>query len=217
MLLRNLYLLTENPVGFFILFLSVATALTIAITVHEFSHAFMAYRLGDNTAQRMGRLSLNPLVHLDPIGTALLFLVGFGWGKPVPVNPYFLKGGMKSGVAKVALAGPVAGLITAIIFSLFIRFSGLPLYPLFFYIILFNLILSFFNLIPLPPLDGFRILANILPAHLSYPLYRLETYGPLLLIFLILFDSITGVGLLWHWIRGMVNLVSLIFLGEKLM
>jgi len=213
-LFRSLGLLQTDPLAFFRLLLGIVIALAIAITVHEFSHAFLAYRLGDDTPRRLGRLSLNPIVHLDPIGTILLFLVGFGWGKPVPVNPYHLRGGARQGMAKVAFAGPLAGLLTAALFGALIRGLGAPfLSGVLFLIVFYNIILSLFNLIPLPPLDGFHVLRGLLPRELAYSFSRLEGYGPMLLIFIIFIDSFTGLGLLWRTLMPAVNFFSHLFIG----
>ncbi|MEW6034165.1 MAG: site-2 protease family protein, partial [Chloroflexota bacterium] len=158
MLLGSIDLLQQDPLEFLRLLMMVAISLTIAITVHEFSHAFTAHRLGDDTAKRLGRVSLNPMVHLDPMGTLLLFLVGFGWGKPVPVNPLYLRHPAKWSMAAVSFSGAFANIITAAFVGLLTRFT-LNAWPdvlieLLKYVVVLNLVLAFFNLIPVPPLDG---------------------------------------------------------------
>ncbi|MBI4296964.1 MAG: site-2 protease family protein, partial [Chloroflexi bacterium] len=130
MLLRSLDLLFSDPAAFLlllpVLLVTVGLALVVGITVHEYSHALAAYRLGDATAKMQGRLSLNPLAHLDPMGTAMIFLVGFGWGKPVPVNPHMLRKGGRTGMSLVAAAGPLANLVTAALLSIPMRMRWVP-------------------------------------------------------------------------------------------
>lgn len=169
--------------------------LLIAFTIHELAHAVTADRLGDPTPRRMGRITLNPLKHLDPIGTILLLLVGFGWAKPVLVNPMNLRGNPRMAMGIVAAAGPISNIIMAVLGALVIR-SGLvslesatamSIGMFLFVFIQINLILAFFNLIPVPPLDGSKILFAILPDELVYQLRPLEQYGFLILMALIFF------------------------------
>ena len=215
-MLLNLSLLGSDPVAFFRLLLEISAALIIAITVHEFSHAWMAYRLGDDTAKLQGRLSLNPLVHLDVMGTLLLFLVGFGWGKPVPVNHLRLRGDIRTGMAKVALAGPLSGLLVAGALGLGLRLTGLPLDGIPLLVFFYNILLALFNLIPLAPLDGFNVLQGLLPSRMAFSFSRLEAYGPGLLLLLILVDNITHLGILLRLLSPGINLMSQLFLGERL-
>ena len=185
--------------------------LVIGITVHECAHAWSANELGDPTARYQGRISLNPIVHLDPLGSLLMLysmLVGFGigWGKPTPVNPFNLKYGPRAGLAIVSVAGPLSNILVAIIFAIPLRL-GLPmpgeLSILLLYIIAANLSLTVFNLLPVPPLDGFSILAGILsqiPGLWSYQVaqsFRLvEAKGAFLLIGLLMLDwMLPGAGL----------------------
>lgn len=164
-------------------------SLIIAITVHEFSHAWMANRLGDPTAKRMGRLSLNPLHHLDPFGTIFLLLVGFGWGKPVMYNPDYLRRGKKDEL-EIALAGPISNIITAIIFALPYRIthylhvdlSNNPFFIITAVITEINIILAVFNLLPIPPLDGSKIIFIFVSPETRIILERI---GPLVLMGLI--------------------------------
>jgi len=182
--------------------------LIMSIVLHEVAHGYSAYLLGDDTARRSGRLTLNPIKHLDPFGSVILplFMIimntGFfiGWAKPVPYNPANLRNG-KRGDFIVAISGVAVNLMIAIIFGLLMRFGpmlGLPLYadgsstinP--FYqistiIVLMNLVLAFFNLIPIPPLDGSKILFSLLPARLRYVENFLERWGLFLLVFFIVF------------------------------
>ncbi len=217
MLLRMWGLLRTDPLDFFRILIFTAIALAIAITVHEFSHGLIASLLGDNTAKAKGRLSLNPLAHLDPIGTIMLFVIGFGWGKPVPVNPYYLRYGARSGMALVSLGGPISNLLFAAIFGITVRIMPDPFALLFYYIMFFNIILGMFNLIPLPPLDGFNILLGILPHNVAASFARIERYGPAILILIVLLDSFTGIGILWNAIRLPVNFFSHLFIGESLL
>ena len=238
MLLRSIDLLFEDPASFvtvFSTFLATAgVALLVAITVHEFSHAAVAYRLGDLTAKRLGRLTLNPIRHLDPVGTIMLVLVGFGWGKPVPVNPYNLRNGGRSGMSMVAAAGPMANVITAAICALPIRmgivswhspfaFRGLQaqgldslLADLLGFVIFFNIILAIFNLIPLFPLDGSKVAAGLLPPGVANTLTRWEASGPAILMGIIMVDWATDLNLLWGVLRPLVDMVGFMLLGHSL-
>lgn len=182
--------------------------LIMSVVVHEYAHGYTAYLLGDNTARLSGRLTLNPIRHLDLFGSIILPLLlivmkaGFliGWAKPVPYNPNNLRN-QKKGILLVAVAGIVANLIIAILFGLLIRFApmlGLPPYvsdPLLlhpFYkiatiIVLLNLVLAIFNLIPIPPLDGSKILFSIIPPKFRYIENFLERWGMFILLFFIIF------------------------------
>lgn len=235
MLLGSLDLLFSDPLAFLRLFpIILATmgfALLLGITVHEFSHALVAYSLGDLTAKRLGRLSLNPIRHLDPMGTALLVIVGFGWGKPVPINPYALRRG-RQGMAAVAAAGPLSNVITASLFTIPIRAGGLAWHSPFFFsasfqtgingfladlvgfIIFFNIILAVFNLLPFFPLDGSRVVLGLLPRDLGRTFARLETHGPVLLLMVIALDVITGAGILSRIMIPVVNYVGHVIIGQ---
>ena len=170
--------------------------LIIAFTVHELAHALTADYLGDPTPRRMGRITLNPLKHLDPIGTILLIVAGFGWAKPVMVNPMNMRGNPRPSMAIVAAAGPLSNLVMAVMAAVFFRvglvsftqptgaFSASFLLSEFIWI---NLVLAFFNLIPIPPLDGSKILFAILPAELVYRLRPLEQFGFLILMAVVFF------------------------------
>ena len=172
--------------------------LLIAFTIHELSHAVTADRLGDDTARRLGRISLNPLVHLDPIGSLLLIFAGFGWAKPVPVNPYNLRNGPQMGMAVVAAAGPISNFLMALIGAIPFRLGLLPfraIGPLggflpspsqfFLDFIEINLVLMLFNLIPIAPLDGSKILRGFAPRSWEPILATLEQWGPFLLLGLV--------------------------------
>jgi len=171
-----------------------AIALVVAITIHEFSHALAADRLGDPTPRSQGRLSLNPLRHLDLIGTIMIFLVHFGWGKPVQIDPYNLKNPKRDELL-ISLAGPASNLILAALLSLIIRFitlndlSGFLIYT----IIQLNVLLAVFNLIPIPPLDGSKVLLNLLPDHISAQWQEtFNQYGFVLLIIFLFLPIING-------------------------
>ena len=163
-------------------------ALLIALTFHEFSHGLAAYYLGDNTAKVRGRLTLNPIKHIDPIGLFTLLVFKFGWAKPVPFNPLNFKN-RKWGTLIVALAGPFSNFILAFLSFMLLLLIN-PVNPLFFIFLnslfLYNLILCVFNLIPVPPLDGSKIIASILPVKQEALFYQYERYGyPLLLILIV--------------------------------
>ncbi len=187
--------------------------LVFSAIIHEYMHGWMADQLGDPTAKMSGRLTLNPLPHIDPIGSiflpALLILTNagfvFGWAKPVPYNPYNLRDA-KYGGAKVALAGPLANFITALFFGLILRFmSGLnpTLMVLFAYIVWINLLLMLFNLVPIPPMDGSKILMPFLPASLQSGYASLERFGMILVMVFVLigFSLLTP---LIYWFFNMI-------------
>jgi len=178
-------LLFQNPMVFALL----AGALIISISIHEFSHAFAAYKLGDSTGKNMGRMTLNPKAHLDPIGTIFLILIGFGWGKPVPFNPSNLEN-PKRDSAIISLAGPLSNFILAVVLSLVIKLVSVNSIPgAFLYLtIMYNLMLGFFNLIPLGPLDGNKIVYGILPDKLAVQWVDVQRYGMFILLFLIMFN-----------------------------
>jgi len=175
--------------------------LLMSIVIHEFAHGWMAFRLGDSTAQYYGRLTLNPIKHLDFWGSFLVPLVlyffsggtmVFGWAKPVPYNPHNLRD-QRYGTAKVAFAGPAANLLVALIFGLALRFVPIPIListglgQVFGLIVFLNILLAIFNLVPLPPLDGSKILFTFLPRSLDNLRIFLEHYGMFILLFFIFF------------------------------
>lgn len=162
-------------------------ALLIAVTVHEFMHGMAAYRFGDSTAKEQGRLSLNPIKHLDPIGTIMLIIAGFGWAKPVPVNPYRFKDPVKH-MMLVGLAGPAANFLSAFLLSrLFYLEPSLIIAKLLQVTIIINVTLGVFNLLPIPPLDGSKIVPYFLPRNWQQPWYRFEQYGFVILLLLVFF------------------------------
>lgn len=185
--------LFQNP----LLFLFSLISLIVAVTIHEFAHAYAADKLGDPTPRLQGRVTLNPLAHLDPIGTILILISGFGWGKPVIFDPYNLRNPRKD-AAIISFAGPLSNFLLAltlsIIYKLFIFFHffnfdtiGYSIISVFFFsLILLNVTLGVFNLIPIHPLDGFKIVGGILSREKAQEWYQLERYGLLFLLALFL-------------------------------
>ncbi|MFN3705165.1 MAG: site-2 protease family protein [Thermoflexales bacterium] len=185
----------------------IAALLLVALPLHELAHALTAKWLGDDTAERLGRVTLNPLAHLDVFGTLLVLLAGFGWAKPVPVNPYRLRTDPRTGMALVAIAGPLTNLLLAVAAALIFRLaSGLnilegygPLGPflggwlgeMLFALVVFNTFLALFNLIPVPPLDGSRLLALVLPEQAQPMMEMLERYGFVILLLLFSFGGMS--------------------------
>ena len=172
----------------------VAITLIIAFSVHEFSHAFTAWKFGDDTAKNQGRLTLNPMSHLDPIGTILIFIAGFGWARPVPVNRFFFKKPRLAGIS-VSFAGPLSNLILVCIG--YIIWYGLvatgvsaslpSAVPDFLNIFIgLNAVLFIFNLLPLPPLDGYRIVEDLMPIDVRAKMTQFEQYGTLIFLILVL-------------------------------
>lgn len=176
--------------------------LVVAFSIHEFAHAYIAFKQGDPTAKHQGRLTLDPRSHLDIIGSLALLMFGFGWAKPVPVNPNYLRSGPKAGMAIVAIAGPISNLILAGLGAILIQ-SLFPLLPVattatFVGYLVFalqliltefvaiNVLLFFFNLLPIAPLDGFKVLVGLLPYRQSTTLRQLEPAGPFILLALML-------------------------------
>ena len=168
--------------------------LMAAFTLHEFAHAYVAYKFGDDTAARQGRLTLNPLKHLDPFGTILILIAGFGWAKPVPVNRFFFKNPRLAGVL-VSLAGPLSNLLLVILayatlYGMIAAGLG-PSLPaaVFDFLNIFitmNAVLFIFNLLPLPPLDGYRIIEDLVPAGVRAKMTQYEQYGALIFLILVL-------------------------------
>ena len=221
MLLGSFDLLADDPSGFFRLTVLIVFALLTAVTIHEFSHALVANSLGDNTARRLGRLSLNPMRHLDPGGAIMMFIAGFGWGKPVPVDPRQLSHGY-TGTALVAAAGPLSNLMFA--FLLAIPFKTGVLVPaslsldrvvhvmtgglregiadVLAVVIFFNLLLA------LAPLDGSRVLAGLVPSEHTAAYGRLQRNGPGILVAIIMLDFALDLGILWGIIGPVVGALT---------
>jgi Zn-dependent protease len=165
-------------------------AMLVGLTVHEASHAWVASRLGDDTAKRAGRLTLNPLRHLDPIGTLMIFFIGFGWAKPVPVSPWQLRHGPRAGMAMVAAAGPLSNLLLAVAAASLWRLGilrGMPEWAgrLVQVMVWLNVGLLLFNLIPLAPLDGSSVLNGVVGDSIAAALAPLQKFGPMILFGLI--------------------------------
>ena len=232
MLLGSFDLLLDDPAGFIRLAVLVAFSLVVAVTFHEFSHALVANGLGDSTAKRLGRLSLNPIRHLDPSGTVMMLVAGFGWGKPVPVDPGRLAHG-HTGMALVAAAGPLSNVVVAFLLALPFKLSLLgPNRPsldrvahvmtggfeegmadILGLVIFFNLLLAVFNVIPLAPLDGSRVLAGVIPPDRMAGYARLQRHGPVILVVLIMLDFLLGLGILWSIIGPVVRGLSSMAMG----
>ncbi|HUT69495.1 MAG TPA: site-2 protease family protein [Desulfatiglandales bacterium] len=204
--------------------LLLAPPILLALTFHEYAHGYVANKYGDDTAKRSGRLTLNPLAHLDPLGTIMIFLVHFGWAKPVPVNPYRLRN-PKRDMLWISAAGPLANMVLALLSGMLLRLvfavGGAPqkhsivglLIVMVIMSLQINLALAIFNVLPIAPLDGSKILAGLLPARHEGTIYLLERYGPLILIGLIIFGRATGVPILGSLIWPFVGFFSKIFAG----
>lgn len=199
-------------------FLFSIAVLILSVVIHEVSHGFAANYLGDPTARLQGRLSLNPLPHIDPIGSVLIPLllfftntgVMFGWAKPVPVNPYNLRG--KFGEAIVAAAGPLSNIFVALVFGLLIR-AGANMMPASFLqiaasVVIINIVLAIFNLVPIPPLDGSKILFAFLPYHLHQIRESLERYGFFIVLIFIVF--------LWQYLTPVIGVLFSLLTGIAL-
>ena len=181
-------------------------ALLIALTVHEYAHAQAADSLGDPTPRVLGRLTLNPLSHLDPIGLIMLWLAGFGWAKPVPVNPSYFRNG-RSGMMAVSFAGPGANFFLAFL-STFLIFAlakfhllSIGVHTFLRWMQLYNVWFGLFNLLPIPPLDGSKILISFLPGRQAYAFQRLEPYGFYIMI------AVVALGLTSYIITPIANVM----------
>ena len=195
--------------------------LVIALSLHEFAHGYAAYLMGDNTAKYNGRLSLNPFSHMDVMGTLCLFLFRFGWAKPVPINPYnFNK--RRSGIIIVSLAGPfmnfIVALISAFLLEIIIRYVPLGslkdfLYYIVYYSVVLNVGLMCFNLIPIPPLDGSKVLAEILPYRYRNAFYEIERYSSFILMALLFTNALSPVlSTMRSFVFNIINMiVGLVF------
>ena len=207
----------------FVILIFQLAVLLMSVVVHEFAHGWVAFRLGDSTAKYEGRLTLNPLKHLDFWGSffvpLMIFVFSggraiFGWAKPVPFNPYNLHD-QRWGTAKVAAAGPAANLLVALVFGLVLRFApagiliSTGLVQIFSLIVFLNILLAVFNLVPLPPLDGSKILFAFLPRSLENVRIFLERYGMFLLLVFIFFA--------FRWILPLVFLVYRFIIGQGLL
>jgi Zn-dependent protease len=197
--------------------------LFFSLTVHEFSHAWAANRLGDPTARMMGRMTLNPIAHIDLMGLLMMVASGFrfGWAKPVPINPTNFRDWRK-GTFLVSIAGPASNILlataTAVIFRM-LPYAGLAeanitiAYQFLYSMIFINCALAFFNLIPLPPLDGSKMLISLLPPSFEHVAYSLERYGPMILLGIIAMGFFTRISPIWVIIGPFVKLAVTIFTG----
>jgi Zn-dependent protease len=224
-----------DPFAALVLFTAIITALILGISFHEFSHAYIADTLGDRLPRRMGRVTLNPLAHLEPLGTMLMLLVGIGWGRPVPVNPYNTKN-PKFALGATAAAGPLSNFVVAAVAGLPIKLDLVPwsspfneanalvlarngwefkeyLSVYLSAIVLFSLILGVFNLIPIAPLDGFKVAVGFLPNELSESFASLERYGPIILITLLVLPFLTGTFILFEIMEPIIKLLANLFAG----
>jgi Zn-dependent protease len=220
-----------------ILISAICTALVAGISFHEFSHAYVADTMGDGLPRRMGRVTLNPLAHLEPTGTILMLIMGFGWGKPVPVNPNATRHPERA-LWMTAAAGPLSNFLVAAVAGLPLKLDIVPWLPPFnigvinflirgdwtveqyagLYlssIVLFSLILGVFNLLPIAPLDGFKVVAGLLPRDLRTSFVQLEPWGPVILLVLILTPILTGghFGVLFEVMRPIINELAHLFAG----
>ena len=218
MLFRLLDQFQIDPIGALITLAAFAIALVVGITVHEFSHAWSANQLGDHTARSQGRLTLNPARHLDPLGTILIFVAGFGWGKPTPVSSQYLSIGERPGMAVVALAGPISNMIVATLAALPFRLGtvsssgGLDVRFLY-ALVWWNLVLAIFNLLPVAPLDGFKVALGVLPRPIAAIFAHTERFGMIILMVIVLADVVLGVGILSTVLLPAINTMRDLLLG----
>ncbi len=233
MLLASLDRLQQDPLAWAVLMALIAAAVVTAVTVHEFSHAWCALRLGDRTAARQGRVTLNPMAHLDLSGSLLFLIVGFGWGKPTPVDPYAMRIAPRMGMAITSLAGPAGNVATALLLGIPFRLGlvswntpgarlGLDgnvselAAALLAYAILFNVFLAVFNLIPLPPLDGFSVALGVLPGGAARALAALRRYGAGPLMLLLFLELFTPVGVFSSVLLPLSSLLGQVVVGHPL-
>lgn len=207
------------------LFIAFAFTALLAFAYHEFAHALVADRLGDDTPRRFGRLTLNPFVHLDLFGTLMLLLAGFGWAS-TPVNPRNLRGNPRTAHGIVAVAGPIANALMAVLWGLplmtgLVEMSSSPdgaILPTVYEVcstgVFINLVLFAFNLMPIPPLDGFTILVGLLPVEMAYRLEPLRQYGTIILLLVIFLLPRIGLNIISFWLNPVLKNVMPILLGQ---
>ncbi len=213
-------MLFRLPVEVLILLIPI---LLFSLCFHEFSHAYSAFKLGDNTAERMGRLTLHPLSHLDLMGSLMILFVGFGWAKPVPVNPYNLSNPRRD-MMIVAAAGPLSNLLLALIGGVFFRIitntslllnlsNSEIIIQITYYFIYINIALAIFNLIPIPPLDGSQIFSTIIGKSNPELVKHLNSYGPQVLFGLIIMGYLTGISVFSMILSPFISIFLFIFAG----
>jgi len=188
--------------------------LLFALVFHEFSHGWVANKLGDPTAKYSGRLTLNPMAHLDLFGSLMILFVGFGWAKPVPVDSRYLAN-PRTDMMKIAFAGPASNLLLAFIAGSLIRLSGNMgvLSSMLIMFVQINIMLAVFNMIPIPPLDGSQIFSGLMIRHNPDLVVKLQIYGPQILMGLILFGMLTSVSPIWWLMSPFVNFFMFLFVG----
>jgi len=188
--------------------------LVFALVFHEFSHAWVANQLGDPTAKYAGRLTLNPLAHLDIFGSLMILFVGFGWAKPVPVDSRYL-GNPRIDMMKIAFAGPASNLLLALISGTIIRATGYmgSLTTMLVMFTQINIMLAVFNMIPISPLDGSQIFSGFMMRKNPDMVYKLQIYGPQILMGLILFGMFTRISPIWWVMRPFVDFFMFLFAG----
>ena len=204
-------MLFRVPIEILILLIPV---LVFSLVFHEFSHAWVANKLGDPTARYSGRLTLNPLAHLDPFGSLMILFVGFGWAKPVPVDSRYLAN-PRVDMMKIAFAGPAANLLLAFVGGTIIR-TGLVSGSITLMLLLFtqiNIMLAVFNMIPIPPLDGSQIFSGIMIRRYPELVYKLQMYGPQILLGLIMIGYFTRISPIWIVMSPFVNFFLFLFAG----
>ena len=197
MILQYLSEFQQDPIETTLFIGIIIIAIVVAVTIHEFSHAIVADQLGDFTARKLGRLTLKPSAHLDPMGSIIFLVAGFGWGKPVPVVQNNIKKlNPQIGLALISLVGPGSNFIFSLLLAILIRFELIPnsvlnidLVASFIFILInVNILLCVFNLLPLPPLDGFKVILGILPSRFSNSLSQMERYGAIPLFGMLILD-----------------------------
>jgi Zn-dependent protease len=196
-------------------------ALVLGTTFHEFMHAWVADQLGDHRPRAMGRVSLNPVDHLDPMGTLFFLIAGFGWGKPVMVNPSAIRPA-RTGMAYVAAAGPLANLVLATLVAVVFRAGELSgvlggqgdfAWEALLWVVQFNVILGLFNLLPIPPLDGYNLVMPFLPPRAAYTVQRYAQYGVLVLVLLVLLPSLVGGVSPLRWLFDLAATITRLLTG----
>ncbi|MEE8422512.1 MAG: site-2 protease family protein [Dehalococcoidia bacterium] len=240
MILRYLSVIGDSPEAFVVVVGAFAFTILFSLSFHEFSHAYVADRLGDPTPRAMGRVTLNPRAHMDPVGSLMILFVGFGWAKPVPINPFNTANPQRS-LAMIASAGPLSNLMMAAMAGIPIK-TGMVvgshpfLHPslvddlarfatqspghllgLFLgTVVLINVLLAIFNLLPLAPLDGFNVAVGLLPRDLSEPLQRAAPWMPGILMVLIFMPFLTGFSPLFDVMAPAIDFLLDLFVGDSL-